>query len=175
MIKKEEVYRIGRIGKPHGVKGEVQLQFDDDTFDRVDAEYLVLDIDGILVPFFMEEYRFRSDTVVLMKFDGIDTQDQARELTGCEVYFSRELAEQDEDRELTWNQLTNFKVYDLHANKVIGKIVGIDTSTVNTLFDIETESGATALLPANEDFIKDIDVLQQTVTMELPEGILDLN
>ena len=67
MIKKEEVYKIGRIGKPHGVHGELQLQFSDDVFDAVDADYLVLDIDGILVPFFMEEYRFRSDEIALMK------------------------------------------------------------------------------------------------------------
>ena len=40
MIKKEEVYKIGRIGKTHGVKGEVTFNFDDDVFDRVDAEYL---------------------------------------------------------------------------------------------------------------------------------------
>ena len=59
MIRKEEVYKIGRLGKSHGVKGEVSLQFTDDVFDRVEAEYLILDIDGILVPFFMEEYRFR--------------------------------------------------------------------------------------------------------------------
>ena len=58
MIRKEEVFKIGKIGKPHGVKGEVGLRFSDDVFDRVDAEYLILDIDGILVPFFMEEYRF---------------------------------------------------------------------------------------------------------------------
>ena len=63
MIKQEEVYRIGRLGKTHGVRGEVSLQFDDDIFDRVDADYLVLELDGILVPFFIEEYRFRSDTV----------------------------------------------------------------------------------------------------------------
>ena len=47
MIKAEEVYKIGRLGKAHGVKGEVSFQFDDDIFDRVDADYLVLDIDGI--------------------------------------------------------------------------------------------------------------------------------
>ena len=40
MIKKEEVYKIGRLGKAHGVKGEVSFQFDDDIFDRVDADYL---------------------------------------------------------------------------------------------------------------------------------------
>ena len=82
MIKAEEVYKIGRLGKAHGVKGEVSFQFEDDIFDRVDADYLVLDIDGILVPFFMEEYRFRSDTVCLVKFKGVDTQQRAQDGRG---------------------------------------------------------------------------------------------
>ena len=94
MIKQEEVYRIGRLGKAHGVKGEVSFQFDDDIFDQIDADYLVLDIEGILVPFFMEEYRFRNDSVCLVKFCDIDTQQQASELTGCDVYFPRALADE---------------------------------------------------------------------------------
>lgn len=40
MIRHEDVYRIGRIGKPHGVGGELSFMFDDDVFDRCDAEYL---------------------------------------------------------------------------------------------------------------------------------------
>ena len=55
MIREEDVYKIGKIGKPHGVAGEVTFRFTDDVFDRVDADYLVLMVDGILVPFFMEE------------------------------------------------------------------------------------------------------------------------
>ena len=55
MIRTEEVYKIGKIGKPHGVRGEVSLMFSDDVFDRVDADYLVLMVDGILVHFFFEE------------------------------------------------------------------------------------------------------------------------
>ena len=50
MIREDDVYKIGRIGKPHGIGGEVTLRFSDDVFDRVDAEYLVLMVDGILVP-----------------------------------------------------------------------------------------------------------------------------
>ena len=64
MIKEQDIYKIGVIGKAHGVKGELSIQIDDDIFDRVDAEYLVLKLDGIFVPFFMEEYRFKSDNVV---------------------------------------------------------------------------------------------------------------
>ena len=59
MIRRDEVYKIGKLGKPHGVKGEITFAITDDVFDRVDAEYLVLDIDGILVPFYLEEYRLR--------------------------------------------------------------------------------------------------------------------
>ena len=91
MIRKEDCYRIGRIGKTHGVKGEVTFQVTDDVFDRADADYLILEVDGILVPFFMEEYRFRSDSVVLVKFCDIDTQERAAELTNCDVWFTRSL------------------------------------------------------------------------------------
>ena len=97
MIKENEVYKIGRIGKPHGISGEVTLRFSDDVFDRVDADYLVLMVDGILVPFFIEEYRFRSDEVALVKFEDIDTMDRAAELTGCDVFFPRHLADIDND------------------------------------------------------------------------------
>ena len=76
MIRRDEVYKIGKLGKPHGVKGEITFAITDDVFDRVDAEYLVLDIDGILVPFYLEEYRFKNDENVLVKFEDIDTQER---------------------------------------------------------------------------------------------------
>ena len=36
MIREDDVYKIGRLGKPHGVKGEITFMFDDDIFDRTD-------------------------------------------------------------------------------------------------------------------------------------------
>ena len=89
MIKEEDVFKIGRLGKPHGVKGEVTMQVDDDVFDRVDADFLVLWVDGILVPFFIEEYRFKTDTTALIKFEDVDTVEGARELTNSDVFFPR--------------------------------------------------------------------------------------
>ena len=53
MIKQEEVYRIGVFNKPHGVRGELQFTFTDDIFDRVEANYLICLMDGILVPFYI--------------------------------------------------------------------------------------------------------------------------
>ena len=116
MIREDDVYKIGRIGKPHGIGGEVTLRFSDDVFDRVDAEYLVLMVDGILVPFFIEEYRFRSEEVALVKFEDIDTMDRAAELTGCDVFFPRHLADIDNDV-LTWSQIVGYDIVDVSPGK----------------------------------------------------------
>ena len=169
MIKKEEVYKIGRIGKAHGVKCEVSFSFDDDVFDRVDADYLILEVDGILVPFFMEEYRFRSDNTALVKFEDIDTQDRARELTNCDVYFLRSEAD-DEEEELTYSFLVGFNIIDDQSGRNVGTIASIDDNTLNILFELEDGT----LIPASEELITDIDKDNKTITIALPEGILEL-
>lgn len=173
MIAREEVYKIGRIGKPHGVKGEVTLQFSDDVFDRTDADFLVLDINGILVPFFFEEYRFRSDSVALMKFYDIDTQEQARNLTGCDVFFMRKYADCDVEN-LSWAQIVGFKLTDTNCGKTVGIITHVDETTINILFEVSTDDGKELLIPASDELIEEVDVENREVKAALPEGILDL-
>ena len=128
MIRKEEVFKIGVINKPHGIKGEVSFTFTDDIFDRVDCDYLILLMDGILVPFFMEEYRFRSDTVALVKFEGIDTAEQARRFTNVEVYFPKKFMDEQEDV-TSWNFFIGFRVEDVHHG-YLGEITNVDDTTL---------------------------------------------
>ena len=169
MIRKEDVFKIGRLGKSHGVKGDISFPFDDDVFDRVEADYLILDIDGILVPFFIEEYRFRNDTTAIIKFEGVDSQERARELTGCDVYFPRELADSAEDG-LSWSAIVGFYILEMKSGKVIGRIASIDDSTLNILFCLEDGR----FIPATDDLITAIDQQARTITMHIPEGLLEL-
>ena len=169
MIRKEDVFKIGRLGKSHGVKGDISFPFDDDVFDRVEADYLILDIDGILVPFFIEEYRFRNDTTAIIKFEGVDSQERARELTGCYVYFPCELADSAEDG-LSWSAIVGFDILEVKSGKVIGRIASIDDSTLNILFCLEDGR----LIPATDDLITAIDQQARTITMHIPEGLLEL-
>ena len=175
MIKEEDVYKIGRIGKPHGVSGEVTLRFSDDVFDRVDADYVVLLVDGILVPFFIEEYRFRSDEVALMKFEDIDTIERASELTGCDVFFPRHLADADDDM-LTWSQIVGYdivdvssgKTQDVSQEKLVGRIASVDETTINVLLELTDGT----LIPAASELIADIDHDARKLYMTLPEGLI---
>ena len=151
------------------MKGEISFLFDDDIFDRVDADYLILKVDGIFVPFFIEEYRFRSDANAIMKFEDIDTQERARELTGCEVYFPRELADSDDDS-ISWAAIVGFDIIEAESGNKIGRIASVDDTTLNILFCLEDGR----LIPASEDLITAIDQQARSITMHLPAGLLDL-
>lgn len=170
MIRKSEVYKIGVLNKPHGIHGELQFSFNDDIFDRVEAEYIICMIDGILVPFFIEEYRFRSDSTALIKLEGIDTAEQARRFTNIEVFFPIAQVETTNNTELSWNFFVGYEITDtIHGT--LGEITDIDNSTINTLFIID-RNGEELLIPAQEDFIIDIDSQAKVIHMQLPKGLV---
>lgn len=173
MIKKEEVYKIGVFNKPHGIHGELQFTFTDDIFDRIEAEYVICLMDGILVPFFIEEYRFRSNSTALMKLEGIDTAERARIFTNVEVYFPKKLAEADDTAELTWDYFVGFRMKEVHQG-YLGEVTEVDNSTINILFIVEHQ-GEELLIPAQEEFITDIDQKHRIITVKLPQGLLSLD
>lgn len=173
MILPDDVFRIGTIGRPHGLGGEVSLHFTDDVFDRVDADYLIIETEGILVPFFMESYRFKTDTTALVKFFDIDTVEQARQLTDCPVFFPRSLADSD-DEPPSLAEIVGFTVADGATGEAIGRIESVDETTLNTLLEISRPDGGTALVPYSENLVTDYSPSERRITMTIPEGLLNL-
>lgn len=170
----DHFYKIGKLGKPHGVKGEITFHFDDDIFDRTEADFLALEVQGLLVPFFFEEYRFKGSETALVKFVNVDTQERARELTGCNVFFPRQEGH-DAEAPLSWAAIVGFTVKDAATDKPLGTILAVDDSTANTLFEVDVNGSAPLLLPASYDLIAGVDAQQREITMHLPDGILDLD
>jgi 16S rRNA processing protein RimM len=167
MIRIEDVYQIGRMGKAHGLKGEINFQFTDDVWDRAESDHIIYEVDGILVPFFIEEYRFRSDTVALVKFEDVDTQQRAQELTGSDVYFPRSLADDDAP---SLTSLVGFDIVDAQTAVPVGRIAAIDDSTANLLFELEDGR----LIPAAEELITGIDTSHRQISLNIPQGLLEL-
>ena len=168
----ESVVSIGRLGKPHGVKGEITFTFTSDVWDRAEVDYLILMVDGILVPFFLEEYRFRGEHTALLKFVDLDSIEAIQEIIGAEVYIEESQMEgmASADVDYTWEYFVGFHVEDAVAGD-LGEIVRVDESTENVLFEL----AAGQLLPAVENFIEDIDHERRIIRMSLPEGLLELN
>ena len=63
-----------------------------------------------------------------------------------------------------------FDIIEANSGKKLGRIASVDDTTLNILFCLEDGS----LIPASGDLITAIDQQARTITMQLPEGLLDL-
>ena len=178
MIRTEEVFKIGYIAKHRGLRGEVEMSFTDDCFDTGTAEYLVLDMDGILVPFFWEEYRFKNEETAIVKFEDVDNEEQARRLVGHGVYYPKvHLPEVDTEAASvlsSYKALTGFAVTDQNGREV-GTVVQVDDSSANVLLTIEENDGEELMLPFHNDFLLNYDLRERTLQLHIPEELLNLN
>lgn len=173
MIQQEEVFKIGQFAKPHGIKGELALLTGSDVFDDSEDPYVVVEIDGILVPFFIEEYRYKSDTVILVKLEKVDTEEAAREFAGRNVYYPLdEMEESDLIGDITWDSLIGYTVADPRYGE-LGRIADVDETTLNVLLKIDRD-GEEWLLPAADELITGADHPNKRLMVSLPEGLLDL-
>jgi len=171
MIRREDVVHIGKLNKPHGLNGELNFTFSDDTWDSADCDYLICDVDGILVPFFLEEYRFKNDQTALVKFEDMDSVETVDFLVGCDVYLEKKYMEEKDEDEMPLSYFIGFNVTDAYNGDQIGTIEDVDDSTDNWLFVLKKNDGTEILLPAHEDLIAEIDMEGKVIKYDLPEGL----
>lgn len=169
MIDINEFAKIGTLGKSHGIKGEISLFFTSDVLEEKDCSYIVCLIDRIPVPFFIENYRSKGSQSAIIKLTGIDTDTEARQMAGLDVYYP--LSEMNvEEEKFSLDYFIGFKIVDdLYGE--IGHITDVDDSTLNTLFLAEGMYGE-VLIPANKDLIINMDHQERIIHMVIPEGLI---
>lgn len=175
MIQYKDVFKIGRFYKPHGISGEITFAFTDDVFDRTDAPYWLIEIDGILVPFFLESYRFRSETTALVKMQDVDDEKEAALLSDRDVYYPKSYADESAPEEDTsWHFYTGFSLVDQQTGQVVGTIDEVDESTINALFLVKS-GDQSFIIPATAALIVDKNLKDRVLYMNIPEGLLHLD
>ncbi len=162
------------MGKTHGLKGEINFQFTDDVWDRADSDYIICEVDGILTPFFIEEYRFRSDSTAIMKLEDLDSADAVQFLVNSNVYLEKKYQEELDEDEVSLHYFIGFRMIDGDSGNEIGTISDIDDNTDNWLFIVQRPDGSEVMIPAHEEFIAEIKQEEKTMVMDLPLGLLDL-
>lgn len=174
MISPDSIYSIGRITRTHGVNGKVELQFTDDIFDRADAPYLFLEMDGLPVPFFWEEYSFKNQNTALFKFEDVDNEQQARRLVGARVSYDRRYAPHTAPDMESLQFFVGFSVL-LPDGRRVGQVEAVDDSSANVLLTIRHEDGREIMLPFHPDLVTSFDEQQRELVMNVPEALLSLN
>ncbi len=85
----------GRTQKPYGIRGgEIIILFSKAEYAEVDCEYYLLEIDGIPVPFFVEEFTFTTDRTARVKFEDVDDENTASKYVNTDVFIPRKTVKQ---------------------------------------------------------------------------------
>ena len=179
MITEEQLIEVGYITKLHGLKGEMQATVTDSVFDDVKhCPYLVCDMDGIYVPFFLKGYRFRSSESMLLTFDDVDCQAKAEAFCGKKLYFDRKCfsGQEEEDYEAEMEEEMGYIGYTIIDSKLgkLGEVIDINDQTANVLFIVDHD-GEELMIPAADDLVLEIDDEEQTILMDLPVGLVNLD
>ncbi|MDR1372973.1 MAG: 16S rRNA processing protein RimM [Dysgonamonadaceae bacterium] len=177
MIGRDEITRAGEFRKPHGVRGEIGFTFTEGLFDGAGGSgrrFVFCEIDGLFVPFCIDDCRLTSCSSGIMSVIGLDSVEKVRLLANRWFYVPDEyLKVRGDSVSRGWRRFLHYVLVDDSAG-VVGTVSGIDSSTLNTLFVVS--SGASEfLVPAAEEFIVSIDESRKVLTVNLPSGLLDLS
>lgn len=169
---KDSIY-IGQIAKLHGYKGGVSLFLDvTHPEEYMDTESFFIEIDGILTPFFVESFKLKNKGFAAVKFQGIDTEQEAKSLLKKKVFIPEtELRELDESNFYD-HEVIGYEVEDVVKGE-IGKVTAIADLKQNPLLVIEFKDKE-ILLPIFEGLIVKVDRKLKRLKVKAPDGLIDL-
>ncbi len=173
-IPKADCEKIGFFRKTHGVSGGLVLEFETHfEFSVEEADRFFVEIEGLLVPFFIKDegLRFRSANTAIVDLDFVETEKYAKRLVGKSVYLYQSEIIDEPDQTLE-SQFVNYLLIDTNLGN-IGMITHVDDYAGNIVLTVSCK-GEELLIPYNDNLLLTTDETQKTITLQLPEGLVEI-
>ena len=166
---------LGRLAKPHGVKGDIRVDYYADSADLLDKPLMLRAGRFAPRPIRVRDWHLWKDQLIL-GIEGCNDRSAAEQLRGQELLIDASfLPEADED-EPYLRDLVGLSVR-LEDGTLVGELESVDFPAGQEMWSTrapENEGGYEILFPAVPEFVLDIDLSAETVTIAPPEGLLDL-
>ncbi|MCY1722658.1 hypothetical protein OU798_20075 [Prolixibacteraceae bacterium Z1-6] len=171
-IPKADCEKIGFFRKTHGVHGDVVLEYETHfEYSIEETDHFFVELEGLLVPFFIaaDGFRFTTAKSAIVSLDWVDTEKYAKRLIGSSVYLYKSaiIDEPDESESM----LEGFLLIDEQLGE-IGMINQVDDYSGNIVLTVNYR-GNEILVPYNDEIAVAMDETLKTITLKLPEGILE--
>ncbi|MGI6686670.1 MAG: ribosome maturation factor RimM [Bacillota bacterium] len=158
---------IGKILSPHGVKGELKVQPLTDYPERfhktksvwVDAKKTYLTIENLR----------EQQGLLLIKFQSIDSRDQAEALTNSYLTIDPEQVMELPPDHYYHFQIIGLKVYD--DGGYLGELIDILETGANDVYVIKREKKKDLLIPALKSIVQEINIKEKRMIVKLPAGL----
>jgi 16S rRNA processing protein RimM len=172
-MRKEDCFYLGKIAKKFSFKGEVLIYLDTDEPELYEnMESVFVEFNKNLVPFFIETSSLHKNDFLKVKFEDIETEADADEIMGCEIYLPLSMLPKLEGNKFYFHEVIGFDIEDQRLG-VFGKIVSINDSSAQPLFEVVNGS-VEILVPMIDQFLVKIDRANKKVVMNLPEGLIEM-
>ncbi|MDF3077191.1 MAG: rimM [Sphingobacteriaceae bacterium] len=169
----EDCFYVGYITKTKGLKGEVQVFFEYDEPSRLDLKSVFIEIEGKLVPFFVNSYKLQANQTGYFYFDDLDTIEKAEKIVRKKVYQpNSKLPVRDEEDEFTITDLKGFIVHDEVAGE-LGEIIEIHEYPQQFIAVVPYRFNE-IMFPLNDEIIKEIDEEKGILHVSLPDGLIEV-
>ena len=172
-MQKKDCFYLGKVVKKYSFKGELLIKLDTDEpeiYENLDAVFI--ELKNNLVPFFIESSQFHKSELLRVKFEDVQTENDADHLLKAAVYLPLEFLPELEENDFYYHEIIGFKIIDESFGEV-GVIQSINDSTAQALFEID-RNGKEVLIPMNDDFITKVDKTNKEIHVTTPEGLIEL-
>jgi len=165
---------VGRVARPHGIRGDVVVNPETDFVDERFAAGSVLwtRIAGVVEPMTVARARFGGRRPVL-GFAGTDTIPDAERLAGAELRVPEAALLTLEPGTYYLHQLVGCRVETEHGD-VVGEVVRVDGGAGASLLVVSGPRGE-VLVPFAESLCPVVDVESRRIQVAAPEGLLEAN
>ncbi len=172
-MKKDQCYHLGKITKPHGLKGEVQIWLDVDLPEAYETlEALFLEQKGELIPYIIEQIQIRGKKSIL-KLEDFKKIEDTEKIVGLEVYLPLKKLPKLKGKQFYYHDVIGYEVCDKTPENKVGKLAAIYESTGQDLFAVLKDEKE-ILIPIVDDFIVSIDHEAEQIVVSVPDGLIDL-
>lgn len=172
-MRKEDCFYLGKIVSKFSFKGELLIKLDtDDPEHYLEMESVFVEYRKKLVPFFIDKSSLQKSELLRVKFEDIDTEEDAEDLLKREVYLPLDQLPALEADQFYYHEIIGYQSIDKNFGE-IGTLTGVNTNTAQALFEIDHQ-GKQILIPLNDDFISNIDKENKVIYLDVPEGLIEM-
>lgn len=163
--------QVARIGKPHGIRGEVTVQVLTDAPDERFAAGTRLVVEPErLGPLTVRSARWNKE-ILLLGFDEVADRNGAEELRGAKLFVDSEENEDDD----AWYEHELVGLKALVGDEEVGRVVALNTLPAQDQLIIEAANGEEVIVPFVEQIVPEVDVEGGFVRLTPPPGLLEVN
>lgn len=163
---------VGKIVGTHGIKGDLKLFSFTEFMDLLaPGKDLVLSREGKPLGTFRIRAARPHKRVVLLALEGVGSLEAAEECIGCELSVDKASLPELEDGSYYWHQIIGMEAFTLE-NRRLGRVEAIVPTGSNDVYVVR-DGKQEVLIPAIDSVVKDIDLKDRVMRVDLPEGLED--